>query len=58
MRNLQVGSIEFYQACKEATIKAYEGKVSKDTLDGIVKLIPNPAANGTSVSCAGDVNLT
>lgn len=58
MKNLQIGSLEFYQACKEATIKAYEGKVSKETLDGIVNLIPNPSTNGVSVSCAGDVNLT
>lgn len=42
MKNLQLGSKEFYEACRELTIRTYKDKVPQDVLDKIIALGPEP----------------
>jgi hypothetical protein len=40
MRNLEVGSKEFFEEQRELTVKTYKDKIPQETLDAILALIP------------------
>lgn len=42
MDKYQIGSKEFFQACRELANETYKGKVSQEILDAILALTPDP----------------
>lgn len=48
MNEYQLGSKEFFRACRELAIETYKDKVSQEMLDGILDLTPNPDVNSAT----------
>lgn len=61
MKNIQVGSKEFFQEHRELTITTFQDKVSRETLQAILALVPEdngPGKAADTLSVPARVNVT
>lgn len=58
MNQFQLGSKEFFRACRDLATATYQGKVPQEILDGIVNLVPDGRTDGALGAPNGSATVT